>query len=319
MKLIAAFVALSLCATWFLFTRAAADGNSKNSLSPFTFVADSHIHGHYDQLITVWKGRIASNWITGRLSDAVAQNGILPDAPFQNVFGLYNATWLLLIFALVIFLGDNPILVIPFIFAGLCYLLTPPDEIVIFPWDMPSMFFWTCSFLVWQRKHYFWTLAIIVVGTAFKETVAVTAFLFFFTTLERRKQWAFFGAAFVGCLLLRLGITFAVLGEPHIFTADTSDVSLRLIGDFFTPQVNHFIWVNGGTFMIALFLPMKTLADKGTKCVLLVFLAGMTATVIMAGPHYEFRQFLDVLPISVFYLDRTIQHWKTMEDSRERM
>ena len=36
------------------------------------------------------------------------------------------------------------------------------------------------------------------------------------------------------------------------------------------PHINHFIWVNGGTFIVALFLPMKTLNDRGTKFILLV-------------------------------------------------
>jgi len=172
------------------------------------------------------------------------------------------------------------------------------------------MFFWTLSFLLWQRKNYQWMLAVIVLGTIFKETVAVTAFLFFFTTMNRRRRWIFFGAAFIMCLLLKLWITYSVLGQPKIFTADCHDhLGLDVLIDFFTPQVNHFIWINAGTFVLALCLPMRSLNDKGTKFLLIAFFAGMTAACILANTSFEFRQFLDVLPLSVLYLDKTIQRW----------
>ncbi len=311
-KLIAAFIALSLCATWFSLMRAAANGNSKNSLTLYVFVADSHIHGHYDQLADVWKPRIGGNWIAGRLADAFADDGRLTEAAYQNVFGAYHAVWLLLIFATLICLADNPMFVIPLMFAGLCYSLTPPDNVTFFPWDLPSMFFWTLSFLLWQRKNYRWMLATIVLGTMFKETVAVMALLFFFTTISWRQRWALFGAAFVACLLLKLWITYAVMGQARVFTADSGGhLSFHVLKGLFTPHLNHVIWVNAGTFIVALFLPMRTLIDRGTKLVLAAFFAGLTVACVLAGTDFEFRQFLDVLPVSVLYLNRTIQNWRT--------
>ena len=316
-KLIAAFIALSLCVTWFSLTHASANGNSKNSLTLYVFVADSHIHGHYDQLADVWKPRIGGNWIAGRLADAFARDGSLTDAAYQNVFGAYNAVWLLLIFAMLIGLTDNPLFVVALVFAGLCYSLTPPDNVTIFPWDLPSMFFWTLSFLLWQRKNYRWMLAAIVLGTMFKETVAVMAMLFFFTTMSWRQRWAFFGAAFVACLLLKLWITHAVMGQARVFTADSGGgFGFNVLKGLFIPHLNHVVWVNAGTFVVALFLPMRTLIDKGTKLVLVAFFAGLTVACVLAGTDFEFRQFLDVLPISVLYLDRTIQNWRPSEAGR---
>ena len=310
--MIAAFIALSLCVTWFALTRAVANGNSKNSLTLYVFVADSHIRGHYEQLADVWKPRIGGNWIAGRLADAFAEDGRLTETAYQNMFGAYNAVWLLLIFAALICWADNPLFVIPLLFAGLCYSLTPPDNVSIFPWDMSSMFFWTLSFLLWQRKNYRWMLAAIVLGTVFKETVAVMAILFFFTTLSWRERWTLFGAACVACLFLKLWITYAVMGQARIFTADSSGhLSFNVLKGLFTAQLNHVLWVNGGTFIVALFLPMKALADQGTKLVLAVFLAGLTAACVLAGTDFEYRQFLDVLPVSVLYLNRTIQNWRT--------
>jgi len=319
-KLVTLFVAISLCVTWFLWTYYEANGNSNDTLTPFVFSADSHIHNRYDQLPSVWRARIGGNWMAGRLCDAFAQGDTLTDPVYQNIFGFYNAAWLFLTFALIIGLADNALLVIALVFAGMCYSLTPPDAVAIFPWDMPSMFFWTLCFLLWQRGKYLWMLVAIVAGTAFKETVAVTAFLFFFTSISWRKRWMFFGAAAVGCLLLKLDITTAVLGHPVIFTADSSGHSSgKVFQDAVTPHLNHFVWVNAGTFILALFLPIHSALDKGTKLVLAVFLVGLILACILAGTAFEFRQFLDVLPISVFYLDRTMQRWRIVETGSGRL
>jgi len=311
-KCVVAFLAISFCATWAIFTHAAAHGNSHNSLTLYIFVADSHIHGHYDKLAEVWKPRIGGNWIAARLCDAFATNGDLDIPVYENIFAFYNTAWLALIFVSILLLADNALFVIPLVYAGLMYTLTPPDNIIITPWDLPSMFFWTLAYLFWQRKYYLPMLATIVIGTAFKETVAVTAFLFFFTTLSWRTRGKLFGATFVACVLLKLWITYAVLGHARLFTADAQgNMSLQVFKDLLDPHINHFFWVNGGTFILALFLPMKTLEDRGTKCILLFFLLGMTAACILAGTPYEFRQFLDVLPISVIYLERTIRGWQS--------
>jgi hypothetical protein len=55
---------------------------------------------------------------------------------------------------------------------------------------------------------------------------------------------------------------------------------------------------------------MRTLNDRGTKFILLAFLAGLTWACLLIGTVYEFRQFLDVLPISVLYLDEVVRRWQ---------
>jgi hypothetical protein len=310
-KLVAVFIALAFCATWYVFTRAAAHGNDHDSLTLYMFVADIHIHGHYNLMAEVWKPRIGGFWLAGRLCDAFAPDGNLTIPVYKNLFAFYNAAWLFLTFVALLYLAENPLFVLPLVYAGMTYLLTPPDSVLITPWDLPSMFFWTVSYLCWQRKHYLPMLAVIVFGTAFKETIAVTAFLFFFTTLKWRARWTWFGATFVACLLLKLWITQAVLGEFRIFTADSAGhLGFSVFRDLINPHVNHFLWVNAGTFVLALCLPMRTLNDRGTKFLLFVFLAGLTWACVLAQTPYEFRQFLDVLPVSVLYLERTVRRWQ---------
>ena len=60
---------------------------------------------------------------------------------------------------------------------------------------MPNIFLDTHSCFE-QLKDYFPMLATLVIGTAFKETLAAAAFLFFFTTLTPRGIFdSFFNAA----------------------------------------------------------------------------------------------------------------------------
>jgi len=310
-KFVAVFMALSFCAIWYVFTRAAAHGNDHDSLTLYMFVADIHLHGHFNLMAEVWKPRIGGFWLAGRLCDALAPGDNLTIPVYENLFAFYNTAWLLLIFTALIYLADNVMFVLPLVYAGLTYILTPPDSVLITPWDLPSMFFWTVSYLFWQRKYHLPMLAVIVLGTAFKETVAVTAFLFFFTTLSWRARWTWFGATFFACLLLKLWITDSVLGAPRIFTADSAgSPGFAVFLDLLNPHVNHFIWVNAGTFVLALCLPMRTLNDRGTKFILVVFLAGLTWACVLAHTPYEFRQFLDVLPLSVLYLERTVRRWQ---------
>ena len=317
-KLVTAFIALSLCAAWYVFTRAVADGNGHNSLTLYMFVADSHIHGHYNQLAEVWQPRIGGNWITGRLCDTFAPDGNLTFPVYERLFAFYNTAWVLLTFTALVYLAERPLFVLPFVYAGLTYMLTPPESVIVTPWDLPSMFFWTLAYLLWDHKSYLPMVAVIVLGTAFKETVAVTAFLFFFTTLNWRTRGIFFGATFVACLLLKLWITAAVLGHPRIFTADSQGhLGFQVFLDLINPHVNHVIWVNAGTLVLALCLPMSTLADRGTKCILVVFLAGLTWACVLAGTPYEFRQCLDVLPLSILYLERTVRRWQSEEADRQ--
>jgi hypothetical protein len=105
-------------------------------------------------------------------------------------------------------------------------------------------------------------------------------------------------------------ITYSVFGHVRIFTADTQGhVGFYVFMDLINPHVNHVLWVNAGTLVLALCLPIRTLNDRGTKFILFVFLVGLTWACILVNTPYEYRQFLDVLPISVLYLDQTVRRW----------
>jgi hypothetical protein len=172
-KLTAAFIALSLCVTWFYFSRAVALGNSKNTITPTVFAIDvrgggmiirplregtnpgvvflpittTNDRAFYRLLPKVWQARFAGAWLARHLLESkieplhmVDTNGaaitglMVKPEPFRDVFGLYQAAWLMLTFIALICFVENPAFIILAVFAGTGYTLTPTNDITMFPW-----------------------------------------------------------------------------------------------------------------------------------------------------------------------------------------
>jgi hypothetical protein len=116
-------------------------------------------------------------------------------------------------------------------------------------------------------------------------------------------------------LFLKIGVTLLVDGKIEILTQDLTrgDSSGKLmtlatnIKELFTPDWNHFIFVNAGTFVAAMFLPMRTRLELGTKVVLLLFFCGQ----MLAGALHEYRIMLESLPVSILYLRQSLWDSKT--------
>jgi hypothetical protein len=320
-RLIALFVALSLSITYFYIIKPWAMGVPGNSTNFMVFSAMSQADYHLNSLQEVWRPRIGGMWLSGRLVDSVVRDGQLRIDDVQHVFGLYHAVWLFVFFLTIIFLVEDPVFVILGCFAGLFYMLTPNAGYYAYPWDIPSMTFFTLNYLLWKRKLYTWMLPVFAVGHFFKETIAVTAVLYFFTDLNWRKRITYFALAVILTLLVKIVITEIVEGRIIIITqvrsGETHGFFSYLENNFgvyflsnvkflFSLQWNQFIFVNAGVFVISLFLPAKTKIEMGTKAVLLVFFCGQ----MLAGCINEFRLMLEVLPVSVLYLRQTLEGWK---------
>ena len=190
MKLIAGFIALSLCVTWFYNTRQWALTNDDNSITPFAFTGmiEGIRSDHFKAMGEVWKPRIGALWCA---AESVKIYQPTTQEQFKDVFGIYNAAWLGLVFTLFIIFLKEPVFVIMATFAGLAYqsMVTTysplTTDVHILPWDMPAVFFWAFSFLLWQRKLYWPMVATIIMGTLFKESVALSAVLLFFNQNQR--------------------------------------------------------------------------------------------------------------------------------------
>jgi len=348
-RLIAVFVALSLSVTYYYIIKPWAMGVPGNSTNFMVFSAMSRADYHLGSLQEVWRPRVGGMWLAGRLVDNIVKNGLISLQDYQsnnivvlnvrnqegqqffgnyfytddyrNAFGFYHACWLFLFFVMIIFLVEDPVFVILACFAGLFYMLTPNAGYYSYPWDIPSMTFFTLNFLLWKKKSYTWMLPVFVIGQFFKETVAVTAVLYFFSDMSWRNKIKYFVLAFVFTIIVRLTITKLIEGHIVVITevrqGETHGLFSYLRHNFFeylmlnvrfllSPQWNQFVFVNAGSFVVALFLPMRTKIEMGTKAVLLLFFCGQ----MVAGCLNEFRVMLEVLPVSILYLRQTLEGWK---------
>ena len=320
-RLIALFIALSLSVTYYYIIKPLAMGTPGNSTNFMVFSAMSHADYHLNSLQEVWRPRVGGMWLSGLLVDSVVKEGQLKVEDLQHVFGLYHACWLFLFFVMIIFLAEDPVFVIVACFAGLFYMLTPNAGYYSYPWDIPSMTFFTLNFLLWKKKLYTWMFLVFIIGQFFKETVAVTAVLYFFSDMSWRNKIRYFVLAFVFTLIVRLIITKIIEGHIVVITevrqGETHGLFSYLKHNFFeylmvnvrfllSLQWNQFIFVNAGAFVVALFLPMRTKIEMGTKAVLLLFFCGQ----MVAGCLNEFRVMLEVLPVSILYLRQTLEGWK---------
>jgi hypothetical protein len=304
-KFVCLFVALSLAVTYYYIVKPFAMGTPGNGTNFWVFSAMSKANPHLNAIYPVWRSRIGGMWISGKLVDSVVKDGQLRIDAAQLVFGIYHSVWLFLFFAMLIFLVDDPLFAITACFACMLYMFTPKASYYAYPWDIPGMTFFTLNYLLWRRKSYNLMLAVMVVGYAFKETIILSGILFFFTDLTKWNKVRYLAATAAIAFFMKIGITLAIDGKISLVTNQFisgtqknpfKDSTFFLnIKELTTPSLNHFIFVNGGTFIISLLLPIRTKIERGTKAVIGIF----SLAALLAGALNEFRIMLDILPISI--------------------
>ncbi|HTQ52591.1 MAG TPA: hypothetical protein VMJ12_17925 [Candidatus Acidoferrales bacterium] len=304
-KLVSLFVALSLAVTYYYIVKPFAMGTPGNGTNFWVFSAMSQSSPHLNTIYPVWRSRIGGMWISGKLVDSAVKDGGLRVEDAQQAFGIYHSVWLFLFFAMLIFLVDDPLFVTTACFACMLYMFTPKASYYAYPWDIPGMTFFTLNYLLWRKRHYKSMLLVMFVGYFFKETIILSGVLFFFTDLTTGNKVRYLAATAAIGLAMKVGITLAIDGKISLLTNQfVSGTQKNLFKDstFFlnlkelaTPSLNHFIFVNGGTFIISLLLPMRTRIERGTKAVIGIFFLAA----LLAGALDEFRIMLDILPISI--------------------
>lgn len=236
---------------------------------------------------------------------------------FEHSVGLWNTGWFLaccLIF--VAFDLRNAIFLVFGTFGALYYAFTPLSESHIYPWDMPALFFYVLICVTYARKSITPLLLILWVGTGFKETVALGSMVFlFWQNLSLQRRLAYFLAAAVGCVSVKLAIDL-ITGSPSLLLTMTFD-NFGLLGEIAETHqgfaynwkaltklyLNHPIFVNAGTFVIFLLLLPKDLEDWMWKALGVLFLAG----VMLCGVINEARVFFEMIPISLWAINKKLQ------------
>ena len=302
-KFVCVFVALSLAVTYYYIVKPLAMGIPGNATNFWVFSAMSKADPHLNTIYPVWRSRVGGMWISGRLVDSAVKDDKLQIEDIQRVFGAYHAVWLFIFFLMLIFLADDPLFVITACFACMLYMFTPKADFYSYPWDMPAMTFFTLNYLLWRKKQYNLMLLAMIIGYLFKETIILSGILYFFTELPKWHKVRYLAATAIIAFVMKVAITLGVDGKISLVTSQfianpqdkTTLTFYSNIKELIKPSLNHFIFVNGGTYIISLFLPMRTRIEKGTKAVIGIF----SLAAFLAGGLREFRIMLDILPISV--------------------
>ena len=304
------FVALSLCVAYFFLVRnyfVCGDPISSN-----VFTAGSEKLYRLDQPIIgdAWKGRLSGLLLSGALIDFSLKEHNATEVQMErlmNVFGLYHAFWLLLLFLAVIFALRHSLFINLGIFAGLMYNFTPTAGPYFYPWDMPATLFFTLAVLFFERRQMWLMAAATCAGCFFKETVLVCALLVLFASHWR---WGKRLLTFAGIVAVYVLGKKVLLGLLHLDVAGLSMGNATNLAELLrhtylnynfkvllSPTINHVIFANAGTLVAVLvlgwrkrFLPYMT--------VILVFLGGQ----LLYGGLNEFRIFMEVLPLSLILL-----------------
>ena len=294
-KLILLLVTFSLCAAWFSLCHGRGWGNNHNNLTSWAFSGDCKVWGtpHYAMIYPVMKVRVASMWCAGRLID---QGDPRTVDDFAFLVGFYQLFWLVATILVLWFAKEYSLQTGIILFAGLMFSMTPGDHTIMFPWDMPSMFVWTLSYVFWLKNRLIEMVTTIVLGTLFKETVALQAFLLFFSSGSRIRQAWLFLAAFFGCVIVRLTVSHFVLHEATLFDCNTGwkvGFGQGLLNFIIHPFNMRVLMTGCGFALVAICLPIKA----EIKALMVLFAVLTSVAAILDGTNYESRQYDDLLPL----------------------
>ena len=313
------FMVLSLSVSYFFLVRNYITRG--DTMNRYVFYAGSEKFYELDQPIlgAHWDSRLSGLLFSGAMIDFAVREHTLTGEQilerFNNVFGLYHAFWLLLLFLAVTFALRHSLFINLGIFAGLMYNFSPVSGPYFYPWDFPAMLFFTLAILLFERRQ-MWLMAVVIcAGCFFKETVLVCALLFLFAShwKWRNRILAFAGiiAVYVAgkCILLsplHLHVTAFSLGDAANLRGwlDPKQLWEDFVGNLkvlFSPTLNSVIFTNAGTLAAVLvlgwrrrFLPYMT--------VILAFLAGLFLVPGKPPGITEVRDFMEILPLSLMLL-----------------
>jgi hypothetical protein len=305
------------------------DGNPMNAYL-FTYLS-AHPYSQTDMISDFdnWRARLAGPMITGWLHDASlkevsisGQNEVDAIKYFGgygfNVlmidFGFYHAVWLFLLFVVLILHRKDALLIILGVFSGLMYNVTIPSGAWFFPWDMPTLFFFTWACLLYDRGQFFPLLLVVWLGSLFKETTLCCALLVLLGgNWSLKKRIAGFAALAIACLLTRrllmtiCGVKtmfFALnnAGNFHELAHKTWRVFSGNIHTLFSANLNHVLFVNAGALFVMMLIPWRNRRDVVFKLLAAVFIIGQ----FLCGSISEFRIWYELLPLGWMVISETL-------------
>lgn len=320
-------ISLTVCFFFLMCPQAEAprsyDGNELNYYL-FTYLSDHPYAAHKNILSNFnnWQARLPGPMIAGWLNDrsmnlfeklydrdiAVSDKVYFGGYYFrvhEVVFGFYHAFWLFLLFGLLILYRRDALLIMLGVFGGLMYNFTIPAGRWFYPWDMPTMLFFTWACLLYDQRRLFPLLVVVWLGSLFKETTLCCALLVLLGQhWPGKKRIAGFAALAVACLLTRkllmagygVRTVFFALNNAenfHEFVLKTWDVLLGNLRLLFSTNLYHVLFTNAGALFIMMLIPWRTRRDVVFKILAVIFILGQ----FLCGVIIECRIWYEILPL----------------------
>jgi len=311
------FVALSLAVNFYLLVRPAVlprpDGSLMNKFM-FSYLSEHVDPGARDLVQLSWKKRLAGPMLSGWLLDTkINGNGNFNDVDFQNVFGFYNAAWLFLLFLILILHRKDALLIILGVFAGLMYNLTDPKNgALYYPWDMPTVFFFTWAFLLYDSRRIWLLMLVVWCGGLFKETNLCCALLILFGEQWTLKKRVAGFAATVGAVFITVRVLMAhydIKAPALAMNNATNLIDLvwhsllpSNIQILFNSDVRHVLFGNAGSILIILLLPWRNRRDILFKLLIVFYVIGQ----FFYGIVSEVRIWYEALPLGWMLISETL-------------
>jgi len=203
-------------------------------------------------------------------------------------------------------LSEYPLLIMLGTFCGLMYNFIVPAGQWFYPWDMPTLLFFTWACLLFDSGRLFTLILIVWLGALFKETVLCCSLLVLFCEPWSFKKRLAGWVALLVAYYLAKRFLMTVYGVNTMFFALQNSGNVpdllhktghNLAGNLkqlFGFSLNHVLFVNAGSLFIMLLIPWRNRREVVLKSLALAFIIGQ----FFYGGITEFRDWYELLPLS---------------------
>lgn len=316
------FISIALCSIIFLKLHLIIFSHDDNIK---TFYSFKHSFAFYKEVMQKpWKSRLFACALAGLFmpEDQIVSYQTLQDEENDyltkvnirdyNLFylrvGIWTVFWLFLINLLFIILRKNFSLFYMFgIFTALSFVYIPDIYARVYPWDMPSLFFYCLFIFILAKGKLKWLIFILPIATGFKETVIILSLIFLvWDEVNFKNRIIYTVLTLVLCISLKSILGIITRNESVFFTMDvnfdTINNALTNVLSLFKGNVYNLIFINAGTALTFFMLPSR---DKYILCLKVIALIFIASNFIY-GNIAEYRIFIEIIPFALYGFDKVL-------------
>jgi len=299
-------VALAICVVVSHQVRQIALSSSDNTDAFYSFTRG--LSG-YEQLRQEWRPRILSNYLAGKLVDAVQVIYHPRDqqAAMAYIPAIWSVIWLFLTFLLFITLDrERSLLYIFGIFAGISFAYTPGIGVTrVYPWDLTALFAFACFIAILKFKQERWLVLFIPIAMLLKETVPLMVVaLLFWDKVPIRKRLVLIGITLAVSISLR-AIVDLLTANPSLLLTMTirhgpgPDRYVENIRQLLDVKANPVVFIDSGLLATLLLLPVGDRRVMMLKAIGVLLVLGN----LFFGTIIEYRIWFEAIPLALYAIE----------------